>query len=533
MVDVSQIQDADIIVKFGGGLNTSFTEEDIRDRESADGGKNYRIDLDNRELKPRRPFTLLDTTPDAEQIRGFINLVKTDGTSEILVQTAGGNVYNYTGTQNGFDATAVATGINAAAKLRGRIEHNWKLTDEVIVTDLSLTEHVKTWDGTTLANITDGLTGDFKAKYCFVSDDRAWYANVQDNAVNFPHLIVVSEVEDYESLNTTNKPSTAIGAGDPFFLTAPDFGAVNGIVDAFGRVTISTKDGTIFNLTGSDSQDFALSSLYARSGASGDEGVIFAGNDIVYGRRGRVESLISTEQYGDVLSDDLSRLIKDEITAYKDWTIVYNERTQEIHFFEANQSVMWTFSKPVAEVGQVSPWIKNTTSHALAFQPSAVMNMIDPDDGLMYVYMGDDDGNFYRLEGTLGTGDGGTTDIHTVFVSGLVALQKDIEMSDYTGYIKYRKNQPFTVNMTFQYSGDSAKDETRQISIDGVSSGVYYGNNQYYNNNEYYGQQFTGRLLRKKFTQPGDGKDVQIKVEVTTSVDFKINEIGLRFDGSN
>ena len=349
MPDETDVVDVDLVVKYGGGLNTSASEEDISEQESASGGQNYEIELDNRELRPRRPFDLLDTTPDANEIRGLINLVKTDGTVEILVQTSGGNVYKYNGVTNGFDTTPVATGLSATAQLRGRIEYNWKLTDEVIVTDLNLQEHVKTWDGTTLVNISDALSGDFKAKYALVSNDRAWYFNIEDNGVKFPHLIVGSAVEDFENLTTANKPATAIGTADPFFMTAPDFGAINGAIGAFGRVTLSTRDGQIFNLTGSDSQDFAFNELYAGSGASGDESVIFSGNDIVYGRRGRIESLRSTEEFGDVQSDDLSRRIKDDIEGFKDWVNIYNARTQQIHFFEDNNSEMWTFSKPVAE----------------------------------------------------------------------------------------------------------------------------------------------------------------------------------------
>jgi len=528
----TDVDDLDLVVKYGGGLNTSATEEDISEQESASGGQNYEIDLDNRELRPRRPFELLDTTPDANEIRGLINLVKVDGTVEILVQTDGGNVYKYDGATNGFDVTPVATGINAAARLRGRIEYNWKLTDEVLVTDLNLQEHVKTWDGTTLANITDGLSGDFKAKYALVSNDRAWYTNVEDNGTKFPHLIVASAVEDFENLTTTNKPSTAIGTGDAFFLTAPDFGAINGMIGAFGRVTFSTRDGQIFNLIGSDSQDFAFTELYAGSGASGDESLVFSGNDLVYGRRGRIESLRSTEQFGDVQSDDLSRRIKDDIEGFKDWVTVYNARTQQIHFFEDNNSEMWSFSKPVAEGGLLSPWVRNTTDNAFAFNPTAVMNMIEPDDGLEYTFMGDGSGNFFRLEGTRGGGDANTDAVPVVHVSGLVSLPKDIEMTEYTGYVKYRKQSTHDIDITFQYAGDNAKDESIIVNVT-APTGVFYKASNHYKNSKFYGAQFSGRLLRKKFTQSGSGKDVQIKTAITTKADFKINEIGLRFDGAN
>lgn len=525
----SVVTDADVVIKFGGGVNTSASDEDILEREAAEG-ENYRLDSNNRELKPRLPFDLLDTTPDTNQIRGMINLVKVDGTSEILVQTSGGNVYKYTA--SGFDVTPVATGINVNAQLRGRIEHNWGLTDEVIVTDLNLNEHVKTWDGTSLANISDGLSGDFKAKYAFVSKDRAWYANVEDNGTKFPHLIVGSAVENFESLSTTNKPSTAIGASDPFFMTAPDLRAINGLVEAYGRVVISTRDGQIFRLTGSSSQDFEFTELFPRSAATGDEGLTFAGNDIVYGRGGRIESLLSTEQFGDVQSDDLSRWIKDDIATFKDWRVVYNARTQNIVFFEDNQSLAWVFHKPIAETSDLSPWVKYTTEHAFGFSPSCVMNMIDPDDGLEYIYMGDGSGNFYKLEGTTDGGDAGTTDIISFFTAGLISLPKDMTMSEFLGYVKYRKDKAFTIQIEFQYAGDEAYDAATEVSVE-ATTGVYFSNGNYFSDGEYYGAEFTGRLLRQIFEQQGDGKELQAKIKVETSNDFKVNELGFRFEGEN
>lgn len=533
MPRTSTILDQDVTIGYGGGLNTSSTEDAIKNGESAKGGKNYEIDAYALELRPRQPFDLLDTAPDGYQIRGMINRVATDGTAEILVQTSGGNVYKYDGALNGFDVTPVATGISSTAKLRGKLEHNWNLTDEVIVTDLNLQEHVKVWDGSSLSDITDGLAGNFKAKYAFIALDRAWYANIEDNGSLYPHLIVGSEVEDYNTITTTDKPSTAIGEADPFYMTAPDLRPINGLVSAFSNVVMSTKDGQIFVLSGSDSTDFAFSDLFPRSGASGYEGVVYSGNDVVYGRRGRIESLSSTNTYGDVQSDDLSKWIKNEITDYKDWVIIYNSRTQKIHFFDTDKSTMWTFSKPVYDEGNFSPWVPYETTHSLAFRPSCVMNMIDPDDGLEYVYMGDDNGNFYRLEGTRGQGDGGTDSIQVSHVSGLVTLPKDRKMSEFTGYVKYKKGRAYDIDITFQYAGDTASDASSLLKITRAVGAAYYGGSYYYSDDNYYGLQFSGRLLRKLFSQSGDGKDVQIKTTIETENDFQIREIGFRLYAGN
>ena len=63
-------------------------------------------------------------------------------------------------------------------------------------------------------------------------------------------------------------------------------------------------------------QDFEMVSLFPRSGAKGRESLVHAGNDVMYGRQGRIESVGATEQFGDVetndLSEDISNLIETE-----------------------------------------------------------------------------------------------------------------------------------------------------------------------------------------------------------------------------
>ena len=64
MPETKAVDDLDIVLKYGGGINSSASEEEISERESASGGQNVELELDNHELKPRKPFDLLDTTPD-------------------------------------------------------------------------------------------------------------------------------------------------------------------------------------------------------------------------------------------------------------------------------------------------------------------------------------------------------------------------------------------------------------------------------------------------------------------------------------
>lgn len=527
MTDVVDPQDLDIIHKFGGGIHTRASEEDINEREGSDGTINCELDPLNREMRPRRPFQLIDTAPNEARINGMINLIKTDGTSAVLVQ-AGGNLYEYNGAGTGFSSSPVAT-VSTAARLRGRFEHNWPIEDKVIITDLALQENVAEWDGTTYQDVTFSPSGTtLKAKYCQVAGERAYYANVESNATATPHIFVGSALSDYTTISINDRPSSAIGFDDPFFIASPDLRPINGFVDDFGQPIISTEDGGLFYLGGSDATDYQILDFFPRAFASGDEAMVALGNLLLYGRRGRIELLRDTDRFADTEANDLSLVIGDQVETYKDWTVVYNKRTQRAYCFPADASEVWVFHLPMLGTG-LSPWMKYITSNDFAFQPTATMNMIDPDDGLEYTYMGDASGNFYRMEGPRGSGDAGSDEVRSVFVSNLKTFPRDVQGLDYSGYVKYRKGEPYTINLTFQYSGQTALDETRNIIVPQINAS-YFNNEEYFNDGVYFGAAFSDRLIRQKYAQPGQAEDFQIKTEVTTTSDFRINEVGIAFE---
>lgn len=525
----SSADDLEIRQRFGGGLNTRSSEDEVSERESADEGKNFRLDPVNFNLRPRRPFDLLATAPNEAEIRGMINLVKSDGTVKIGVQ-AGDKVYEYENSGSGFNSTPVAT-VSAGAKLRGRIEHNWALADKVIITDLTLTDEVAEWDGTTFQTVTFSPSAtSMKAKYAVVADERLWLANV-DTGSPTPHLFAASEVSDYTVIDVANRPSSSLGDSDPFYLVSGDLRPINGFLQEFGRVLFSTEDGRIYILNGSTAKDFAIDEFFARSNASGAEAMIAIGNLLLYGRRGRIELLSDTDRYADSEANDLSLKINEEIKSYKNWTIAYNNRLQTAYCFPSGVGECWTFHLPMLTTNY-SPWVKYETEHALDFQPTCVMNMIDPEDGLEYVYMGDADGNFYRMEGS-GQGDGGSSEIETVFTSRLYNFSPDMEMNSFDGYVKYKKQNEFNVDLTLQFAGRTARDETKQVQISAADAGGLYGGSSYYGGSTYYGQKFTGRLIRQYVSVPGQGEDVQIKVAVTSDKEWQINEVFFRFNASN
>lgn len=522
-------EDLSIDLKFGGGVHSRASENEIHIRECS-VGENFNLDLQNKEYTNRKPFDLIGLVPNGAEIRGFANLVKVDGSISVLVQ-AGGIVYEWDGattfTQKG---TCAAT-----AKLRGRLEHIFQLDDKVIITDLSLAQDVMEWDGSTLQDVTftdetvSGFFGTFRAKYCIVQDERAIFANIHDNGTDFEHLIVGSKRSDFTQITVVNLPSSAISIADPFYMLAPDLKAINGMVQGFGLVVISSRDGNLYKLTGTSAQDFQFLELYPRSSASGDESIATIGNDILYGRRGRIESLVSTDKFGDVEADDLSVSIADSIETFKDWSLTYNARKQRVYCVPDSQAQMWVYHNALRGT-ELSPWSKWTTIHSMNFQPTAIMNMLDPSDGLEYVFMGDADGNFYRMEGSGTSGDGGIDDITVTRTSALFQAPIDAELYNLHGWVKYRKNKAFTIKVTVLFSGVGIFSVNKTISPSAASRNVYNGST-YYGTTAHYGT-FSGKITRKDFGVEGQSSQFQIKTEIAGSVDFNIIEIGFKFSAS-
>lgn len=513
-----------VSLKFGGGLHTRASEEDVEIRE-AHSGQNFDLDFENRQLRNRKPFDLLGTAPNGSAIRGGASLLDSSGNVSMLIQ-AGNTVYEWDGTSFASKGT-----VNSSAKLRGRLVANSLLDDLVVITDLNMVEPVLTWDGTTLSTMSHNLTGAFIAKYCFIANERAHYADVSSNGTRTRHMIVGAKRGVYNNLSVSDRPSSALNEEDPFFLLTPDLRPVNGIVEAFGIVAVSSEKGSVFKLTGASAKDFAFAELYPGSGASGDESLVHAGNDILYGRPGRIESLASTEKFGDVETDDLSRWVADEIEAYTGWTSIYNDRLNRTYFFPDNQAELWVFHPEMLSLN-LSPWSKWVTSHALSFQPTFAMDMLDPEDGLKYTFMGDSSGNLYRLEGTGVSGDGGSAAIKTVFRSRLFSAPLDQEVHGLEGFIKYRKGAAYTITIRCLYAGVAVFDETITLSTSTVTRPLY-SNGLYYNDGNYYGTAFSGRLIREPIVIPGQSNEFQLEVEVEDVDDFEINEVLLRFTGAS
>ena len=454
-----------------------------------------------------------------------------------MVVQADDDVYDWDGATGFTDVGNVSAG----ARLRGRLESNFNPTGQVLITDLALVDPVYTWDGVNFDRLDHNLDGQMRAKYVTVMKERAWYANVVDNGTRTPHLILGSKFNDPTILsNDVQAPASAAGDSDPIFMLAPDLRPINGLVGAFGVLVVSSDEGSMFKIVDRISSQLSIDELYPRSGAEGDESVVFIGNDVAFGRRGAIETLTGIEQFGDVQVDDLSLKIFDEVQSVVSWTNVYNSRTFTGYFFPGGGSEAWVLHKPTLAT-DLSPWVKWTTQHPLAFQPTAVMNALDPQDGLEYVFMGDSSGNIYRMEGTGVSGDAGSANIKTTRLSPLLEMPFDEQAYDISGWMRYtKKDVAATVTLTFEYNGMSVFDESITITIPartigsvykgsaGAGDAVYYKGSAGAADSAYYGGQFQKRLNRQRFKPPGQAEEFQVRVEVDGTSDIEIEELGFR-----
>ncbi len=541
--------DVAVELKFGGGLHTRASADEIDAREASDG-QNFILDLDNRDLRPRAAFDLIGAMPGSGSVLGGGSLLKTDGTVSTLVQR-GGTVYEWDGS-TGF--TPVGT-CNSSSKLRGSWRsHNWNLTDKVLFSDLTLNDVVKEWDGTTFQSVsftnTSGAAfGSFGAKYIDVSNERVLYANVKDHGTAFPHLMVGTTQSSYVQISTSNLPSSSLATSDPFYMIIPDLKPINGLVGAFGTRILSTEKGSLFKLDGTTAKDFAFADYYLGSAASGNQSLAYIGNDIIYGRQGRIESVRDTAAFGNSEAIDISLIVADQMEDFTGWTTVFNGRKNLVYMFPTDQSEVWVFNtamrtaRTIGNVGleqfvnqhvgqqiagKLSPWMKWTTDHTLAFQPTFVDSMLDPSDGLEYVFMGDSSGNFYRLEGTGTSGDGGVTNISTSRTSKVFSAPLDAEIFTIEGHIKYKKqSSASTATITLLFAGRAAFDKSVTISMPAAEAS-YFGGSIYFGGSVYFGATFQDRLIRQYFRVPGQSNDFQIRVDVSGTNTFNINEIHLR-----
>ncbi len=515
-------QDQSITLKFGGGVNSAASEDDINPVECSDG-QNFLIDLNNRNLRPRNPIAKVGTAPNGQPIRGFANLVDSDGVATILIQ-AGDTIYNWSETIGFLNVGSCSPN----ARLRGFLEHYWALDDVVIITDLALQENVLIWNGSALTTMTHNLGGDFKAKYCLVDDERAHFANIVSSSVATPHLIAASEVSNYQVLTTANRPSSSLGAGDAFYLLTLDLRPINGLMSFYDNILLSTEKGSMYRIKGTDSTDISISKFFPRSFATGDESLVYKGNDVLFGRIGKLQSVVATDKFGDVATADVTSSIKNQLIDQQNWQMAYNPRTEKVYVHAVDQERMWEYSKDL-EGTELSPWVKLTTQNQFSMNPEVIMTLIDPVDNLEYVFMGDAFGNIYKIEGQAGDSDCGQNDILTSWKSGILKLPNELIGEKFSGYISYRSDVDTQISLNFYFGGSNVSNDTLVIPLKGSVGGSYFGGNSYFGGEDYFGTAFEGRFRREAYQAAGRSEEIQVEIVHEGTAFFEINEITTRF----
>ena len=453
-------------------------------------------------------------------INGFIQLITSSGVKHTLIQSSD-RVYAW----DGSTTWTLKDTLLADSRLRGV---NWTLGDYSVVVDLFKNSVVKKWDGTSFTTLTTGLVNPLKAKYALVHLGRVWLFNVE-SGVDTPHLILASAFENPESYDTSERAITGTFATglEAFYITVPNLKPINGVALFFGTLVISTVDGVLYKLIGSDANDFEIIPYYTGSSAIGTETFANIGNDVVYMRQGVVESLRVTDTSGDVATDDISRWIRPSVSGVTDAITVYDRDRQKVYFFIGNNKVLVLFKNKIGT--GLSPWSVYMTNHESSFQTNAAIHMKNPASGLNdnYVYFGDDKGNIYHMDGDI-NGDNGDTDIQ-VFRRSLYFESDQIELEGISGRVYYKRVADVDLTMQFEF-GDDYSTTTCLIPLEGpptTDNAAYWGGDSYWGGEFYWnaGFKFSSIMTTKGYSPVGKGTGIHMLLTLNTRQTFDVVKI--------
>ncbi len=517
---------------FAGGLNES--DDGFVQPEECVTGQNFELGQGRSSLKPRPPTDLKGTAPNAGDIRGILQLVKTDNTETTLV-VAGQKCYLWDGAST---FTEQGTDFFASTALPRAVP--WLLDDYIVITDINKVQPVANWDGTTLSTHTHNITGvtNLYAKYGIEHLGRIWLFNVKTDATDLPHVILASQFEtptnfDNSARGTAQDPTSTVTENDPFFLTTPDLRKINGAVLFNKELIVSTEDGRLYKLTGSDATTFNFIPYFSASNSIGDESIVNIGNDVMYVRKGgNIDLLSTTQTSGDVRADDASRFIRNTVKNLTGALAVYDQTNQKVLFFTGSKVLVY-FKDMIGvsgQGGQLSPWSVYVSDASHGFNTNHAVYMRIPGTTDYSVYFGDSAGNIYDLNG-ISAGDNGT-DIVVKRQTKLVEIPRKKLM---VGTITYRRLLEFDFSITFDWS-ESYGEHSSTVRLKGPSeTGAYYDGGSYvsgdpvYNGDFYYNQAMVGQdvIATQRFTPVGQGLSARLTFYASTSNDYQVDSVDL------
>lgn len=511
---------------FDGGIN----EQDVSlvKPQECTSGYNFELSYRQSSYKPRKSFSLLGTATNTSSVNGIIQLIKNDNSETTLIQS-GDTVYLWDGTTT---FTSKGT-VNASSFLRGA---TWSLGGYTVITDLAKLTIVKQWDGTSLTSLTTGLANPLYAKYGVVHLGRMWLFNVKAGT-DTPHLMVASAYENPTSYDTSLRAgSSSFSTGnEAFYMTTPDLLPINGVALFYNTLLISTENGRIWKLTGTDSQDFAWAPFYPNSCAGGTgtncESMVNIGNDIVYMKKnGVVETMRAAQEFGDVATDDISRWIRTLTSDLGYARVVYDQQRQKVYFFSGSNMLLVMF-KDILET-DMSPWSRYKTAHSSSFDTNAAIYMRQPGGTDWFVYFGGSTGQVYQMDSEA-AGDPSSTEIETYRRSRLNEMFQDKygnavlpEYDRLRGRVFYRRISDCDLLIDVEWADDYSINRcTVPLEGPSTSDGAFYFGGSWYFGGDYYlnsGFQFSQRTSTKGFSPVGRGPGFYISTTVSSVQSFDI-----------
>ena len=246
---------------------------------------------------------------------------------------------------------------------------------------------------------------------------------------------------------------------------------------------------------------------------------------------GVIESLIATDRFGDVGTDDISLRVRTTVSGQSGTRAVYDQAARKIYFFLPSK-VLVLFKDMLR--GESSPWSIYKTQHPSAFNTDAATYLVSPVSGENTVLFGDDNGYVYDMNGAEGTGDGGSISGSTYEIAARrkMPLQPFSYDQFLEGRVFYRRIAECTLTMTFQW-GDERNETSVAVVLKAPASIVgdnnYYSRQKYYDNTQtspvYYGAGVKSlkNPVSKGFSAMGKGSSVFVTLEVRTSENFEID----------
>ena len=347
-------------------------------------------------------------------------------------------------------------------------------------------------------------------------------------------MILASQFEEANVFDTTQQalPYTSSGltGNEAFFILSPDMRPINGAAVFFNVLVISTVDGQLFKLIGSDSTDYQFVEYYPGSAAIGDRTIVNTGNDLMWMTKGAgIDRLSTVETSGDVKADDLSRFIPDQVSGLSDGIAVYDQDRQRVHWFIANK-VLTLDKNILVERPGISPWTVYTTQHGSNFNTNAVSYIRVPGANTYDVYWGDSSGNVFKLNGTEGGGDAGSINVLTSRKSK--QFVRENEFTDIIGRVEYRRKSSTLLTILIEWI-TNAYTERSEVTLLGpitTPTNLYWGGTTNYwgELDNYWSQVVTVSdeiVSNRGFSPAGKGDGFFITVTVDSINNFLINRI--------